>query len=79
MAQIEKLDLGRLMAADENLANIPPEQIILRWFNYHLKNAGHHRMVSNFTEDIKVCLSFFFLFLLLFSFSKLTFVHTWRK
>ena len=54
MAQIERLDLGRLMeSADENLTKVPPEQIILRWFNYHLKNAGHHRMVTNFTEDIK--------------------------
>jgi hypothetical protein len=26
----------------------------LRWFNYHLKAAGHNRRVKNFTSDIKV-------------------------
>jgi hypothetical protein len=53
--QIEQLgDLGRLIGADETLAKVPPEQIILRWANYHLKNAGHHRMMTNFSEDIKV-------------------------
>jgi len=52
--QIEQLgDLGRLIGADESLAKVPPEQIILRWANYHLKNAGHHRMMTNFSEDIK--------------------------
>ncbi len=33
--------------------NIPPEQVLLRWFNYHLKRAGHNRSVNNFSEDIK--------------------------
>lgn len=29
-----------------------PEANLLRWFNYHLKKAGHHRTVSNFKSDI---------------------------
>jgi len=46
-------DLARLMAAEESLSSLPPEQILLRWFNYHLKNAGHHRTVANFTTDLQ--------------------------
>jgi len=37
----------------EDLLKLPPEQILLRWFNYHLKAAGHPRRVSNFSGDIK--------------------------
>lgn len=37
----------------EDLLKLSPEQILLRWFNYHLKNAGHPRRVNNFTSDIK--------------------------
>eukprot|EP01088_Endostelium_zonatum_P009746 TRINITY_DN2304_c0_g1_i1.p1 TRINITY_DN2304_c0_g1~~TRINITY_DN2304_c0_g1_i1.p1 ORF type:complete len:518 (+),score=120.25 TRINITY_DN2304_c0_g1_i1:87-1640(+) len=36
----------------EDLLKLPIEQILLRWFNYHLKNAGHNRRVNNFTKDI---------------------------
>jgi len=37
----------------EDLLKLSPEQILLRWFNYHLKQAGHHRRVNNFGGDIK--------------------------
>lgn len=37
----------------EEFVNLPPEQVLLRWFNYHLKRAGHPRQVNNFSEDIK--------------------------
>jgi hypothetical protein len=37
----------------EDLLKLPIDQILLRWFNYHLKNAGHSRRVKNFTSDIK--------------------------
>lgn len=37
----------------EDLLKLPPDQILLRWFNYHLKNAGWHRRVANFSGDIK--------------------------
>jgi len=36
----------------EELLRLPPEAILLRWFNYHLKEAGHVRTVSNFSTDI---------------------------
>jgi len=37
----------------EDLLKLPIEQILLRWVNYHLKNAGWNRRVTNFTTDIK--------------------------
>jgi DNA polymerase III epsilon subunit-like protein len=37
----------------EDLLKLPAEQILLRWFNYHLKAAGHPRRVTNFAGDIK--------------------------
>eukprot|EP00123_Amoebidium_parasiticum_P015980 comp23227_c0_seq1/m.37881 comp23227_c0_seq1/g.37881 ORF comp23227_c0_seq1/g.37881 comp23227_c0_seq1/m.37881 type:complete len:627 (-) comp23227_c0_seq1:284-2164(-) len=37
----------------EQLMALPAEQILLRWFNYHLAQAGHPRRVNNFTGDIK--------------------------
>ncbi|KAJ9664841.1 fimbrin [Coniosporium apollinis] len=49
-------ELYRLLEEDETLEQflrLPPEQILLRWFNYHLKNAKWHRTVSNFSNDVK--------------------------
>jgi len=48
-------ELFRLLEDGEDiqdLLKLPPEQILLRWFNYHLKNAGHPRRVNNFSSDI---------------------------
>ncbi|KAF2147529.1 uncharacterized protein K452DRAFT_241057 [Aplosporella prunicola CBS 121167] len=49
-------ELYRLLEEDETLEQflrLPAEQILLRWFNYHLKNAKWHRTVSNFSTDVK--------------------------
>ncbi|EXJ53843.1 fimbrin [Cladophialophora yegresii CBS 114405] len=49
-------ELYRLLEDDETLdqfLRLPPEQILLRWFNYHLKNAGWGRRVNNFSGDVK--------------------------
>ncbi|KAL4877926.1 calponin homology domain-containing protein [Aspergillus karnatakaensis] len=49
-------ELYRLLEEDETLEQflrLPPEQILLRWFNYHLKNAQWPRRVSNFSTDVK--------------------------
>ncbi|THW50676.1 fimbrin [Aureobasidium pullulans] len=49
-------ELYRLLEDDETLEQflrLPAEQILLRWFNYHLKNAKWHRTVSNFSSDVK--------------------------
>ena len=37
----------------EDLLALSPEEILLRWFNYHLKEAGSSRRVNNFSGDIK--------------------------
>ncbi|XP_005098203.2 plastin-1 [Aplysia californica] len=37
----------------EDLQKLSPEQILLRWVNYHLANAGCMRRINNFSEDIK--------------------------
>ncbi|KAL2109379.1 hypothetical protein VUR80DRAFT_2511 [Thermomyces stellatus] len=49
-------ELYRLLEEDETLEQflrLPPEQILLRWFNYHLKAAGWPRRVTNFSNDVK--------------------------
>jgi len=49
-------ELVRLLEQGESLADLlklPPEQLLLRWFNYHLKNAGWPKKVSNFSSDVK--------------------------
>lgn len=49
-------ELYRLLEDDETLEQflrLPPEQILLRWFNYHLKAAKWHRQVKNFSSDVK--------------------------
>jgi len=48
-------ELFRLLEPGEeigDLLKLPPDQILLRWFNYHLKKAGHPRKVNNFSKDI---------------------------
>ncbi|KAK3384159.1 calponin homology domain-containing protein [Lasiosphaeria ovina] len=49
-------ELYRLLEEDETLEQflrLPPEQILLRWFNYHLKAANWPRRVQNFSGDVK--------------------------
>ncbi|EPE10010.1 fimbrin [Ophiostoma piceae UAMH 11346] len=49
-------ELYRLLEEDETLEQflrLPPEQILLRWFNYHLKAANWPRTVKNFSSDVK--------------------------
>lgn len=36
-----------------DLLKLRPEELLMRWFNYHLKNAGHDRQVTNFSKDIQ--------------------------
>lgn len=48
-------ELYRLLEEDETLEQflrLPPEQILLRWFNYHLKQANWNRRVANFSKDV---------------------------
>lgn len=59
LAQInlkEHPELIRLLKDDETLSDLlamPAEQLLLRWFNYHLEQAEHPRRVKNFGKDVK--------------------------
>lgn len=47
----------------EELIGLPPEKVLLKWMNFHLKKAGYEKPVANFSSDLKV---FCFLLLLIF-------------
>ncbi|KAK2467629.1 hypothetical protein APHAL10511_000484 [Amanita phalloides] len=36
----------------DDLLRLTPDQILLRWFNYHLRAAGWKRRVNNFSRDV---------------------------
>lgn len=36
-----------------DLLKLSPEQLLLRWFNYHLEKAGSTNRVKNFSADVK--------------------------
>lgn len=36
----------------DDLRKLTPEQILIRWVNYHLERAGIQRRLSNFTTDV---------------------------
>jgi plastin-1 len=36
-----------------DLQKIPPEEILIRWVNFHLKAAGQERQISNLGKDLK--------------------------
>ena len=39
----------------EDLLRLPPEQLLLRWMNYHLEASGSKKRVKNFGSDLKDC------------------------
>ncbi|XP_058743460.1 fimbrin-2-like [Vicia villosa] len=47
---LELLDDSKDM---EELMNLPPEKILLRWMNFHLKKSEYKKIVSNFSSDVK--------------------------
>lgn len=44
----------------DHLMSLSPEELLLRWVNYHLRNAGT-KTISNFSEDIKDSRAYFYL------------------
>ncbi|KAM8737823.1 plastin-1 isoform 1-T2 [Acanthopagrus schlegelii] len=44
----------------ERLLSLSPEEMLLRWVNHHLQNAGTNT-ISNFSEDIKDSRAYFYL------------------
>lgn len=48
--------LIRLLKDGEELGDLlrlPPEDILKRWFNYHLDKAGYDKKLTNFSSDLK--------------------------
>lgn len=48
--------LIRLLEDGEDLSDLmklPPDQLLLRWMNFHLKNAGSTKRVNNWSGDVK--------------------------
>ena len=46
--------INSLMGDDETMEDInslSPEDLLLRWFNYHLEKTGCNRRVNNFSDD----------------------------
>ncbi|XP_068187323.1 plastin-3 [Antennarius striatus] len=44
----------------EDLMKLSPEELLLRWANFHLENAGHPK-INNFSSDIKDSRAYFHL------------------
>ncbi|XP_051252344.1 plastin-1-like [Dicentrarchus labrax] len=44
----------------DHLMSLSPEELLLRWVNHHLRNAGT-QTISNFSEDIKDSRAYFYL------------------
>ncbi|KAJ8266446.1 hypothetical protein GJAV_G00130520 [Gymnothorax javanicus] len=44
----------------EDLMKLSPEELLLRWVNYHLENAGQNK-INNFSSDIKDSRAYFHL------------------
>jgi plastin-1 len=36
-----------------DLMKLPPDQLLLRWMNFHLKNSGSDKRVANWSGDVK--------------------------
>ena len=51
-------NLMRLKKLDEDTEDFQKikgaDNFLLRWINYHLKNAGNYKEVQNFKEHLKV-------------------------
>lgn len=48
-------ELIRLLQKGESinsLIDLPSEQVLLRWVNYHLRRAKHDRVLTNFSTDV---------------------------
>ena len=49
-------ELVRLLNEGEQLSDLlklSQEELLLRWFNYHLREAGYDKRITNFSSDVK--------------------------
>jgi plastin-1 len=49
--QLMNLKVGDETGLDVN--KVSTEDMLLRWFNHHLKNAGHNDTMTNYSDDVK--------------------------
>eukprot|EP00741_Cyanophora_paradoxa_P005410 tig00000881_g5246.t1 len=52
----EHPELVRLLEEGETIADLkklPPEVVLRRWVNYHLRAAGSQRRLNNFSQDVR--------------------------
>lgn len=45
----------------EELVTLAPDKMLLKWMNFHIKKAGYKKTVTNFSTDVKVCISIVFM------------------
>lgn len=43
-----------------DLLKVPPEDVLVRWINFHLKAAGQDRVVTNLGKDLKDCQALYY-------------------
>lgn len=44
-----------------SLLKLPPEQLLIKWFNYHLKRSDYKKEIMNFSSDLKDGLAYTYL------------------
>ncbi|KAJ0261636.1 Fimbrin-3 [Hirschfeldia incana] len=45
----------------EEFLRLPPEKVLLKWLNFHLKKGGYKKTVGNFSSDLKDAKAYAFL------------------
>ncbi|PON56069.1 Calponin domain containing protein [Trema orientale] len=45
--------ISQIIKDMEELLGLPPEKVLLKWMNFHLKKAGYEKQVTNFSSDVK--------------------------
>jgi hypothetical protein len=45
--------------------SLPPEKILLRWMNFHLKKTEYKKIVTNFSSDVKVTMYLYYIYIVI--------------
>ncbi|KAG6517826.1 hypothetical protein ZIOFF_021225 [Zingiber officinale] len=45
----------------EELLNLSPEKMLLKWMNFHLKRGGYTKTITNFSSDLKDAVAYVYL------------------
>ncbi|CAL8091688.1 unnamed protein product [Calicophoron daubneyi] len=74
-------ELATLLEGDETIlefAKLSPEDILIRWVNFHLKDTGSEKRMKNFTMDIQNCEVYAYLMEKIAPQEKKKFMHSTR-